>query len=46
MVSPALADGGRQGLNGIAGTQRWQLLDSASTSDGRLRLGYRLSEQA
>jgi dihydrofolate reductase len=45
VVSPALADGGREGLNGIAGTQRWELLDSATTSDGQLLLGYRLADQ-
>ena len=44
MVSPALADGGRQGLNSIAGTQRWELLDSATTSHDRLLLGYRLAD--
>lgn len=43
VVSPALADGGRQGLSSIAGTQRWELLDSATTSDGQLLLGYRRS---
>ena len=41
VVCPALADGGRHGFSGIAGQQKWQLLDSRSTSDGQLLLGYR-----
>jgi len=45
VVSPALADGGREGLNAIAGTQRWELLDSATTSDGQLLLGYHLADR-
>ena len=41
VVCPALADGGRRGFSGIAGQQKWELLDSRSTSDGQLLLGYR-----
>ena len=41
VVCPALADGGRRGLNDIAGQQKWELLDARNTSDGQLLLGYR-----
>ena len=41
VVCPGLADGGRRGFSGIAGQQKWELLDARSTSDGQLLLGYR-----
>ena len=41
VLCPALAGGGRGGLNDIAGLQKWELLDSRSTSDGQLLLAYR-----
>ena len=43
VVSPALADGGNQGLSEVAGLQRLELLESATTSDGQLLLGYRVN---